>query len=66
MKATVMRVRARSPFDLVEIDVSMDRELERRYGQEIPVLEIDGRKVAKYRIEEQALERALAARAPDS
>jgi hypothetical protein len=62
MKAVVARVRARHGFDLEEVDVSASAELERLYGAEIPVLEIDGKKVAKYRIDEIALVRALDAR----
>jgi len=65
MKAVLARVQARRRFELQEVDISGDPELERRYGTEVPVLEIEGKKVAKYRIAEEALERALAARAPD-
>ena len=42
-----------------EIDISTDRELLDRYGLEIPVLLIDGKKVAKYRISEDELTRML-------
>lgn len=59
MKAVVERVARRVPIDLEEIDISTDPDLERRYGQEIPVLEIDGRKAAKYRITEDDLVRKL-------
>jgi glutaredoxin len=38
-----------------EIDISSDPELFDRYGLEIPVLLIDGKKVAKYRVSERAL-----------
>lgn len=46
-----------------EIDISTDPDLEARYGLEIPVLMIDGRKVAKYRISETALQRIIGERA---
>jgi len=55
MKHVLDRVRARTPFTLRVIDISMDPDLLARYGLEIPVLEIDGRKVAKYRISEKEL-----------
>jgi len=42
-----------------EIDISTDQALEQQYGQEIPVLLIDGRKAAKYRITEEELKRKL-------
>lgn len=62
MKATVENVAASSPADIAieEIDISTDGELEARYGLEIPVLEANGKKIAKYRISEQALRRTLA------
>ena len=47
---------------LDEIDISTDRELLDRYGLEIPVLLIDGKKVAKYRVSERELTQMLAGR----
>jgi glutaredoxin len=65
MKAAINRVsQSRSvPVVIEEIDISSDAELERRYGQEIPVLLIEGRKAAKYRVSEEELTRILSARA---
>jgi len=62
MKAVVQRVvhTETAPIQVEEIDISTDPELEARYGLEIPVLLVDGRKVAKYRIDEQALKRIVA------
>jgi glutaredoxin len=63
MKAVVHRCRQRDgSIVLEEIDISSDPELLTRYGIEIPVLMIEGRKVAKYRISEEDLERILAGR----
>ena len=45
------------------VDISTDPDLEARYGLEIPVLLIDGKKVAKYRVTEEALRRLLASMA---
>ena len=61
MKAVVERVaRDRAPAVTVEeIDISRDPVLEQRYRLEIPVLMVDGRKVAKYRIGEDELRRLL-------
>ena len=59
MKTVVTRVAARTPIEMIEVDISRDAQLEARYGQEIPVLEIDGRKIAKYRISETELARAI-------
>ena len=64
MKAVVARVGTRTSFDLDEVNIAGDPALEALYGLEIPVLTIDGRKTAKYRITEQELERSLEGRAP--
>lgn len=63
MKGVIEKVAVSEPIDLREVDVSGDPDLERRYGLEIPVLEIDGKKIAKYRIDERALRSAIRARA---
>jgi thiol-disulfide isomerase/thioredoxin len=64
MKAIVKRVAAASasPIRIDEIDISTDAGLEALYGLEIPVLLVDGKKAAKYRITEEALQRLLGAR----
>jgi hypothetical protein len=60
MKAIIRRVAAgRGDLALDEIDISNDPVLMDRYGLEIPVLELDGRKIAKYRITEADLTRIL-------
>lgn len=63
MKAVVVRVARTVPLTLEEIDISANLELEQRYGLEVPVLLLDGKKVAKYRLTEAELRRMLAARA---
>jgi glutaredoxin len=62
MKEVVHRVSASVPLALDEIDISGNAELERLYGVEIPVLMVDGKKVAKYRIGESELLRVLTMR----
>jgi glutaredoxin len=64
MKTIVRRV-ARSvtaPITIEEIDISADPELESRYGVEIPVLLVNGKKAAKYRVSEEDLTRILTRR----
>jgi thiol-disulfide isomerase/thioredoxin len=63
MKTVVQRVvRAnKAPIAVEEVDISSSRDLEARYGLEIPVLLVDGRKVAKYRVTDDELTRILAA-----
>ena len=65
MKSLVHGVLARladARITIDEIDISNDRELLDRYGLEIPVLMIDGKKVAKYRVSERDLARMLDSR----
>ena len=64
MKAIVQRVAgtAGTPITIEEIDISSDPALEARYGLEVPVLLVDGKKAAKYRVTDGELTRLLAAR----
>lgn len=59
MKAVVSRVGATIPLTLTETDISTDPALEERYGLEIPVLMLEGRKIAKVRVTEESLQRTL-------
>ena len=59
MKAMVAEIRADTAFTLTEIDISTQPELEARFGQDIPVLFINGRKAFKYRLTPGALRRRL-------
>jgi len=65
MKAIVHHVAkaAEPPLAVEEIDISTDPDLEARYGLEIPVLLVDGKKAAKYRITEETLTRLIRDRA---
>jgi glutaredoxin len=64
MKAVVRRVMesTTTPIALEEVDISTDPRLEARYGLEIPVLLVDGKKAAKYRVSEHELTRMLGER----
>ncbi len=59
MKAILEEARRFIPFEVVEIDISQDGELLERYGEEIPVLFINGRKAFKYRATLDELMRKL-------
>jgi thiol-disulfide isomerase/thioredoxin len=59
MKATVSRVSETVQLAVEEIDISTNPDLERRYGEDIPVLLVEGRKVAKYRITVEELLRVV-------
>ena len=55
----VERVQRDVPFEYEKIDISDDPELVRKYGNEIPVVTIDGRKAFKGRMTEQAFRKRL-------
>ncbi|HLM08245.1 MAG TPA: glutaredoxin family protein [Thermoleophilaceae bacterium] len=55
-RASLERVRAERSFELVEVDVSLDPLLNRRYGERIPVVALDGEDLFEYFVDEDALE----------
>jgi hypothetical protein len=59
MKAVVDRVARSIPIAIDVVDISADRQLEAQYGLEIPVLLVNGRKAAKYRVSEEELTRII-------
>jgi hypothetical protein len=54
-------VRRDVPFELDEVDVGGDPELERRYRERIPVVAIDGEEAFTYYVHPAALRRRLGA-----
>jgi glutaredoxin len=58
-KAVLARVRTEVPFELEEVDIEGDPDLLARFGTQIPVVFIEGRKAFKYRIDEAMLVRKL-------
>jgi hypothetical protein len=63
MKALVERVGRTLPLAVEHVDISDDPELEDRFGDEVPVLVVDGRKAATYRVTEDELRRLVLGRA---
>jgi glutaredoxin len=55
VREVVERVRAEHPFDLREVDVSLDPGLHREYGERIPVLELDGEELFEFHVDGPAL-----------
>jgi hypothetical protein len=66
MKAVIDRVGRSIPITVEIVNISGDPPLEARYGIEIPVLLVDGKKAAKYRVSEEELRRILEARADEA
>ena len=58
-RAVVERVRTEHPFELHEVDVSLDPQLNREYGERIPVLALDGEELFEYVVEEAVLVQRL-------
>lgn len=59
MKPIVAHVARQFGVDVTEIDISTDADLIKEYGEQIPVLTLDGRRIAKYRITEEQLRSSL-------
>lgn len=59
MKSSLMRLADRIPFTLEEIDVDTSPVLQEKYGNDVPVLFINGRKAFKHRLTARELERSL-------
>jgi glutaredoxin len=58
-RAAVERVRAVHPFELREVDVSLDPELHRAYGERIPVVELDGEELFEFHVDASELARRV-------
>jgi glutaredoxin len=58
-REVVERVRAEHPFELREVDVSLDPVLLHQYGERIPVLELDGEELFEFHIDEAELRRRV-------
>jgi glutaredoxin len=57
----VREVRAAVEFELELVDIGGDPDLERRYREHLPVVEIDGQRAFTYFVDADALRRRLAA-----
>jgi glutaredoxin len=53
------RLQGEFSFQLTEVNIDADPTLQARYGEEIPVLFIDGRRAVKFRTTETALRRVF-------
>lgn len=62
LRALCRRLEGEFPLRLTEVNIDADPALAARYGEEIPVLFVDGRKAVKFRITEAELRRKLARR----
>ena len=58
-RAAVERVTARRDVPLEQVDISRDPVLYKRYGERIPVLEMDGETVFEFFVDEADLQQRL-------
>lgn len=62
MKDAIRQVSAKIPLHLEEIDVDSSAQLKEQFGDEVPVLFIDGRKAFKYKVTAMELEKRVGRR----
>ena len=64
MKGVVRQVAGQLPLEMEEIDVDGSADLQEKYGNEVPLLFINGRKAFKYRVTERKLKDRLKREVP--
>lgn len=62
-KAVIEEVHGLAEFDLREVNIDTDPELQGLYAEEVPVVTINGRKAFKYFVEAEEFLKKLRARA---
>jgi glutaredoxin len=60
-KRVLAQVRAEVPFELEEVDIGGEPELERRYRERIPVVAVDGEEAFTFFVHPEGLRRRLGA-----
>ena len=63
-RAVLDELRAEVPFELEEVDIRGDAELEARYRESLPGVEIDGRHAFSYFVPREAFRRKVATQSP--
>ena len=58
-RGVIERVRAEVPFELEDVDITGDAQLERRYRERIPVVLVDGEEAFTYFVHPDALRRRV-------
>ena len=59
-RSVIEELQSELPFDLEEVDITGDPELEARYRERIPVVYVDGEVAFTYFVQRGALRRRLA------
>jgi glutaredoxin len=58
-RAVVTQAIAGQDVELEEVDITLDPVLERRYGERIPVVAVDGEELFQYFVDDRALAERL-------
>ena len=58
-KETLLKVQKEFPFSLTEIDIEKDKTAFEKYRHLIPVIEVDGKEVFNYRVNENEMKKLL-------
>ena len=58
-KAVILAVRQEVAFDFREVDIGWSGDLYEDYKHDIPVIEVDGKRAFKYRVDALALKSRL-------
>ena len=58
-KEVIERVQRRIAFDLKVTNIETDQDLEKQYGEQIPVVFVNGAKVFKYHVDEAEFEKKV-------
>ncbi len=61
VKEQLLKLSRRGSFTWQEVDVDTDRDLQRKYNDEVPVVFINGRKAFKYHMDESEFLKKLSA-----
>lgn len=59
LRAICLRLAEELALDLVEVNVETDPDLQMRFGAEIPLLFVEGRKAVRFRTSERELRQIL-------
>jgi hypothetical protein len=58
-KAVILAVRKEVEFEFREVDIGWSGDLYEDYKHDIPVIEVDGKRAFKYRVDAAALKKRL-------
>ena len=58
-RAQIEHIRGERPFELEQVDITLDPALNLRYGERIPVVALDGEELFELRVNGDSLREAL-------